>query len=218
MITHRGSLLLSGLVSGLAIFVMLAVVAPFLAAQEEDGISPEELFASAKAAYGEKKYGTAVADLNLLVSLINKIRVEVVQAALPAAPEGWTAENPSSDNAGMLAAFGGGFSVSRRYKKEGTDGRVDLMVMADSPLVSMFSAMLKNPMLLQAQGATMIKIGKHRAILEYEEDNHSGEIKFLINANTALITVKGKQVEKSVLVGTFAKTIDIAALEKAIQD
>ena len=133
MITPRGSLLLSGLVSGLGFVVLLAVVAPLLVAQEEDGITPEELFVSAKAAYGEKKYGTAVADLNLLVSLINKIRVDVVQAALPAAPSGWTAKNPSSDNVGMLAAFGGGFSVSRRYKKEGTDSQVTLVVMADSP-------------------------------------------------------------------------------------
>ena len=82
----------------------------------------------------------------------------------------------------------------------------------------MFSAMLKNPMLLQAQGATMIKLGNQRAILEYEEDNNSGEVKFLINANTAIVTVKGKQIEKSVLVGSFAKAIDIAGLEKAIQD
>ncbi|MCZ6690941.1 MAG: hypothetical protein O7H41_15230 [Planctomycetota bacterium] len=218
MITHRGSLLFSGLVSGLAFVVLLAVVAPLLVAQEEEGITPEELFATAKAAYGEKKYGTAVSELNLLVSLINKIRVDVVQAALPAAPAGWTAKNPSSDNVGMLAAFGGGFSVSRRYKKEGTDSQVTLVVMADSPLVSMFSAMLKNPMLLQAQGATLIKLGNQRAILEYEEDNNSGEVKFLINANTAVVTVKGKQIEKSVLLGSFAKAIDIAALEKAIQD
>jgi hypothetical protein len=199
----------------LSLIALPILAAGFAAVLTAQDIDPNELFKTAKSALDEKKYGKALAELNLLVGEISKLRAEQLKQVLPAAPAGWTAEDATGE-ASPIA--GVGITVKRHYQA-GEEKTVDLEMLCDSPMVGMLAPMLSNPALLRGQEGTSVVTlkGGRRAILEYHKDSKSGNLKILLNANTTLLTLTGNQVERADLLDAFGKAVDLDAIEKALQ-
>ncbi len=217
-------------VFGFAAAVALGGGARLLLAQEESTeIKPEDLFASAKAAFDEKKYGRALADLHLLVGAVQKLRIEQIKAVLPAAPAGWKAEDPTGESAGGMFVMVG-LTVKREYRKpapggeggdESGDGgpRVSLEVVSDSPMVGMIAPMLSNPAMLQGQeGMSVLNLKGRKALLEWHKESKSGSLKVLLAGNTTLLTLEGREIQKADLSDVFAKALDVEKIEKVLAD
>ena len=183
--------------------------APLLA----EDLDPASLFDSAKTAYGEKKYGKALQDLNLLVKELGRLRMESLKTTLPAAPAGWTAEDVEGDASAMgLAVFGGGISVKRTYRK-GDETQVTVTLTADSPMVAGFAAMFQ----FAPQGQVVTVKGR-RALLEVDKDDKSADLKLLLNGNTSLLQVEGRSVTREDVGTLFANALDLDGMEKALQN
>ncbi len=198
----------------------IAVLAGSLAARAQD-IDPADLFASAKSAYEQKKYGKALQELHLLVGEISKMRLAGLKSALAAAvrPEGWTPGEASGDAMASQLVFGAA-GITVRQEFSNGEKRVDVELVCDSPAVSAVAPLLSNPALVQGQENTSIVTlqGGRRAILEYEPAEKQGNLKVLLNNNTALLTFEGSQVDRKDLLEVFGKKADLDALEKALQN
>lgn len=194
-------------------------LAAILAAAEGEEVKPEALFDSARKAYDAKQYGRALTEVNLLAGALARLRVAQIQAVLPAAPAGWTAEDPTGE-AIPAAILGGGVTVKRVYRKGGDEGAsVDLEVLSDAAAVGMIAPVLANPALFLGQeNVSVITVKGRRAVLEHDKAARSGKLQILLNSNTTLLSLSGSAVERADLVETLAGALDLAALEKILAD
>ena len=196
-----------------------------LLAQDEGELRPEDLFASSKGAYGEKKYGRCLADLNLLVGAVSKLRIEQVKPCLPPAPAGWKTEDASGESIGGGFMMGAGLTVKREYTKPAPEGsedgesRVTAELTVNSPLIAMIAPMMANPTMLQGmEGSSVIKVKGKNALLEFRKGSKNGSLKLLLQDNTTLLTISGDGVQRSDLADVFAKAIDVEKLEKVLAE
>jgi hypothetical protein len=206
---------------GLTLGIALGGASLVLAQEEEqEGMDPKELFASAKESLDGKKYGKTLQDLQLLVGTVQKLRIKQIKGALPNAPQGWAAEDPKGDATGAMF-LGGGITVKRMYYKgeQGASSNVSLELVTDSPMVTALAPMLTNPAFFQGQeGMTMMKVKGKNAIVEWRKGEKNGTLKMLLNNNTTLLTLQGNEVDQKDVTDTFAKNMDLAAIEKVLQE
>ncbi len=165
-------------------------------------------------AYSEKAYTEAVESLEYAKQLILQMTSEELMAFLPEPMEGWQGKQAKSQNMGML---GGTSGVEKEYLKPGSGNdrrkRIVLTIMGDSPILQGMMSMF-NPAIAGASGGKLQKIKRNKAVVKYNTDNRNGEI--IINvAKKYLVTVKGSNVEKEVLM-YYAKGVDYKGL-KAFQ-
>jgi hypothetical protein len=192
--------------AALAVFALS--LAPPGAAEDLD---PDALFESAKAAYGERKYGKALADLRLLVSEVGRRRVDALREFLPGTTAGFTAgEVEATDLSGLGMAVGA--TLRRDYDKAGARASVELTV--DSPMVGAL-AMAMNPMIVQASGHTIVRVKGRQALLEVPKGGGDASITMLLASNTASLKVSGPtKADAEALAGAM----DLDRLEKALQE
>ncbi len=177
-----------------------------------EDLDPATLFDSAKAAYGEKKYGKALQDLNLLVKELGRLRMESLKTTLPGAPAGWTAEDVEGDSSAQgFAFFGGGISVKRTYRK-GDETQVTVTLTADSPMAAAFSGMLQ----FVPQGSQVVTVKGRRAVLKFDKEDKSADLTLVISGNTALLQVEGRGVTREDVGTVFANALDLDGMEKAL--
>ncbi len=160
-----------------------------------------ESIKEAQEAYGDGDLAAAKQALDYASQLIAQKNAERLVEALPAAPEGWSAEDDSSRTQGS-SMFGGGIQASRSYRKG--DDHVDVTIVGDSPMLAQWLPMMNNPQLAGAMGK-MIRIGKQRAI-----QTSSGEITMVVGSRF-LVTVGGSGGDEGKL--ALARAIDLKALE-----
>jgi hypothetical protein len=191
-------------------FVALGLAAGSVAVAED--VDAPSLFASSKAAYDAKKYGRCLADLQALVAQIQRERSALVGKALPAALEGWTAEEV--DTAGETAALnvfvGGGLHLRREYAKD--DVRVTVDLLADSPLVATYGMYLANPAFLPAN-MKLVTIKGRRGV----SDSEGPKTILVLNGNRSVLTVEA-QGATAADVEAYANGVDYDRLEKSLED
>jgi hypothetical protein len=168
---------------------------------------------------GAKAYGTgdlrqALQDLQGAVVEIQQKLDTLYGKLLPEPLAGWTADDIQSQSAGM-AMMGGGSHVSRSYHKTDGDGSVDIEITADSPLLAMMSAMITNPMLMNAQpGTKPYHLGGERGLIKHEANSHDWEISLLL-ANRVLVQVRGSDLASQGPVDAYLKALNLDAVKKA---
>ena len=175
-----------------------------------EDLDPNALFDSAKASYGQKKYGKAMGDLRLLMGEVARRRGDDLKTRLPDAPAGWTAGEAESE---VLAFFSSGIVVRRAYTKEGSNVRLELV--ADSPIAASFASVFA---MAQMTGQPIVKVKGRQAILEHDAQNRNGSVKLVLASNTALLSLEGDGVSKQDLVDGFGNALDLDGLERALQE
>lgn len=168
---------------------------------------------TARKAYEQGELRSAVQTLQFIVAGIQeRINISLLEL-LPQPLEGWQADAPEAQSAGMAAMIAGTNLTRRYYKDDGA--QVDVSIMADSPLMPMMTMMMSSPMLLQTNPATRIyTYGGHRGMIEHEKDSDRWEIKLLV-AGKILVQVNGSGVKDKDSVEAYLKAMDLTAVEKA---
>lgn len=160
--------------AGLLVVTFLAV--PCLA-QKRTAATKEPSFAEAveqaKKAFDSKEYGAAISALQAAIRAAQKLQRVAILAALPQ-PEGFTVEDEAVQDtdglpfAASMAVMG---SVLTRHYRQGDSKRIDVEVMANSPMVPMLTMMIANPALVKADGGEIVEYGKHKALLKPSGDS-----------------------------------------------
>jgi len=199
---------------GLAVAVVLTGSAGLVAQDLDVG----ELLNGVKSAVEAKKYGKALAELNLLVGEVTKLRIESLKKTLEAAvkPSGWTGEEATGEGSGqiMIAA---GITIRKRFTKGEKGMQVELL--SDSPMVGMIAPLLSNPAMLQGrEGVSVVTLkGGRRGVLEYRGDSKSGNLQVLLN-NNAILKFDGDGVDRADILEAFGKGADLDAIERELQN
>ena len=176
---HRKMMCLAGMV-----LMVLSLSFPALADDVTDSIN------EAMDQYKKGQYAAAIGSLNYASQLIGQKKGESLETLLPKPLSGWTADKATSQAAGA-AVFGGGVTASRSYRKD--DKEASVSYITDSPMLQGILMMFSNPMFATADGGKLEKIKGQKAIVNYDEEGKSGEIKMVI-ASRFLVTIEGSNV------------------------
>jgi len=157
--------------------------------------------------YKDGKFSEAVNSLNYATQLIQQKKGSALESVLPGALEGWTAEEATSQAAGA-AMFGGGVTAERRYTKDSSS--VKVQIVTDSPVLQAVMMMMSNPMFATSDGGKMETIGGQKALVKMDTANKSGQVQIVV-ANKFLVTVEGEDVTKDDMTA-YAKAVDYTKL------
>lgn len=168
---------------------------------------------TARTEYESGELRKAVQTLQFAVASIQeKINLELLKL-LPEPLEGWQADEPRAQSAGMAAMIAG-TNLTRRYFR-GDGARVEVSIMADSPLMPMMTMMLANPMMMQANpDARIYNHNGERGMIQHERDSDSWEVSLLL-ASKILVKVDGSGLPDRESVEAYLKAIDLDAVRKA---
>lgn len=160
-------------------------------------------------AYEASNYSEALQAIDYASQLIRQKKGAAVAAILPAAPSGWTAEEPESE-AAAAALMGGIVTAKRRYNKG--DASVTIQLQSDSPLLQTYGMMFSNPALMAGSGAKLETIKGQRVAVTYKAADKNGEIKAVVD-NRYVLEVQGSNLSREELTA-FVAAIDFPKLTK----
>ena len=163
----------------------------------------------AMAYYKENNYVEASNSLDYASQLIRQKRSGKLEAFLPEPLAGWSAEDVKSQAAGP-GYLGGMISAKRKYNKDKSS--VTMEIITDSPTLQSMVMLFSNPAYASADGGTLTKIKRQKAIVKYNQSRKNGEINIVV-AKQYLVSVKGRNVNKNDLVD-YASAIDYKNLKK----
>ena len=172
--------------------VLVAVANPTLADEVTDTLS------SALEAYQDGDIDYALEELDYAKQLLQEMTTQELAGFLPEAPGGWTRELTDNGVTAGLSMMGGGAGAGAEYSN-GVD-TVEITLIADSPMVTMFAGMISNAGML---GMKMHRVGRQKFV---EDDD---ELSGLID-NRILIQAKGAAPEGMI---PLLEDIDFKALE-----
>lgn len=191
----------SAIIIAAAFLCMFVASNPVLADDVTDSIN------EALKHYNKGDFADAVQSLDYAAQLIRQKKGGQLEAFLPNPLPGWKAEEAKSQAMGA-AMFGGGVAAERSYVKG--DGRIDVKILTDSPMMQAMMMMFSNPTMATSDGGKLERINGEKAIVKYSNDTKDGEINMVI-ANRFLITVQGNDVARQDLI-SFAQGIDFKKL------
>jgi len=156
-------------------------------------------------AYQNHDSQTAIAALDAASSLLRQARAEGLKKLLPAVPSGWTADAAES-GAVAAAMLGGGTTASRTYHNGSQ--RVEVQIMADSPMLQGMAALLNSPLAAMG-GMKTVVIGGRR--MSYNESDNSYTT---LVADKVIVKLDGNKDTPEPSLKSFIGAIDFAAIEK----
>lgn len=168
----------------LAALAFTTLLAPLPAAADEI----TDALTAAIAAYEDGDIARAQGEIAFATQRLGALQAVGLGAYLPEAPQGWTRE-VETDASSMAAMFGGGTIARAEYR--GPDGRVEITLMADSPMIMTMGAMFGNPTLMASMGQIERVNGQMFV-------NDNGEITSLIG-NRVLVQASARGAEDAAM-------------------
>ena len=189
----------------------MAMTLSFAAPAGADDITDQ--LDTARTEYDSGNLRKAVQTLQFAVAGIQeKINLDLLKL-LPEPLDGWRADEPQAQSAGMAAMITGTNLTRRYFRDDGAE--VEISIMADSPLMPMMTMMLSNPMMMQTNPD--MRIYNHngqRGMIQHEKDSDRWEISLLV-ANKILVQVNGSGLKDKESVESYLKAIDMDTMTKA---
>lgn len=191
----------------------LLVGAATLSAEDLDAT---KLFDSAKQHHADKHYGRCMADLQLLVGEVGRLRVEAIKGLFPAPPSGFTADEAEGASAGGLALLGAGTQVKRTYRRD--ESSLDATIWADAGIaLQSFQMLLSNPALL-GDGRQVVTVKGRKALLEYDKEAKRGTLTVVLAGTSGMVQLSGAEFAREELVDKLGGAFDYDRIEKALAD
>ncbi len=160
--------------------------------------------------YEEGDIGGAMSELEFARQMLEERLGERFVAVFPEPPEGWRAGEVQRQSGAM---FGGGTFLERSYSDAGGDARIDTQIIAGSPMIQAFAAMMANPAMMASEpGAERVRIGRTNAVLIWDETTRSGELRFLVGG--AMVQLVGSDLADADVLLALAKGFDLPAIEE----
>jgi hypothetical protein len=195
------------LIAAMSMTLAMSLAAPASA----DEITDQLDAASAEYESGELRKAAQTLQF-AIASIQEKINLELLKL-LPEPLEGWRADDPQAQSAGMAAMITGTNLTRRYFRDDGAE--VEIGIMADSPLMPMMTMMLSNPMMMQTNPDNRIyNHAGHRGMIEHAKDGDSWKLSLLV-ANKILVKIDGSGVSDQQSVEDYLKAIDLDAVQKA---
>jgi hypothetical protein len=156
-------------------------------------------------AYQNHDTQTAMAALDAASNLLRQARAEGLKKLLPAVPPGWTADNSESTAVGA-AMLGGGTTASRTYHNGSQ--RVEVQIVADSPMLQGMAALLNSPLAAMGGMKTVVVNGRR---MSYNDSDNSY---MTLVVDKVIVKVDGNKDTPEPTLKSFVGAIDFAAIEK----
>jgi hypothetical protein len=156
-------------------------------------------------AYQNHDTQTAMAALDAASNLLRQGRAEGLKKLLPAVPPGWTADKSESTAVGA-AMLGGGTTASRTYHNGSQ--RVEVQIMADSPMLQGMAALLNSPLAAMGGMKTVVVSGRR---MSYNDSDNSY---MTLVADKVIVKIDGNKDTPEPTLKSFIGAIDFAAIEK----
>lgn len=174
----------------------------------------EQIEAGIKA-YKAGEYKQAITELNFAIAEIQSKVDEAAKQVLPEPLPGWKAEEAEAQSMAMMGM--GGTTISRSYFKEGSGERVEIQIVADSPMIQMFAMMMTNPMMMQSDPST--KVFRHngkRGLMKHEKNSREWEATLLLGNGRIMVQVSGTNLADESPVLAYLDAIDLKKIEKSL--
>jgi len=149
-----------------------------------------DAMAAANAAYGSENYKEASTQLQTALVGVNQKLIDLLIAAMPEPPSGWTAEDPEGlDSSAFGMGFWAGLVVDRTYYSP-SGSSIEFTIAANSPMLATFRMFVSNPMLAQMSGQSGMEkttICGNDAIKEFDD---AADLNILAG-NATMISISG---------------------------
>lgn len=177
-----------------AVALAAALALPAAADPVLDGLD------AAREAYSAGDIAAAMEELGFVQAALQDLHTKSIAEFLPPAPAGWTRE-VTTEIGGIMAMTGGGAGAVGTY----SDGSQEfsISIMADSPLIAAMGAMLSSPLVAQAAGGKLERIGDVKVL------HMDGNLTALLD-NRILVTAEGAPTEVML---PLLEQMDFAGLE-----
>ncbi len=176
-----------------------------------------DAIAQAQSAYTGENYKEASTQLQTALVGVNQKLIDLIVAAMPDPPAGWTADDSEGVDA---TAFGLGFfanlMVERTYYPP-SGSSIDLAVAANSPILATYRMFLSNPMLAamgSGSGMKKVSVCGYDTIQEFEDDSASLQI---LAGNATLISISGDSAADQEHVMTLANATNCKAIVEIVE-
>ena len=172
----------------------------------------------------QKDYKQAQMSLQDAINDLNALIAKQIAESLPAEINGLKASG-EVDNSGAMGLMGGGLHITKNYQHPTrSENQADVVIMANSPLMSMMGMYLNNPAMM-GQGAKSCRVGTTRAVIKTEMTDHyddngtskkirSSELQIPLTQTLITITMRGFASEAEEL--AFASKLDVEKLRTAL--
>jgi hypothetical protein len=151
-----------------------------------------DALAAASTAYDDGNYKEASTQTQTALVGINQKLIELLIAAMPAPPSGWTAEDPEGlDSSAFGMGFWAGLVVDRTYYTP-SGSPIEFTIAANSPMLATLRMFLSNPMLAQMSGQSGMEtttVCGNDAIKEFSDGQADLNI---LAGNATLISISGQ--------------------------
>ncbi len=174
----------------------------------------EQIEAGVKA-YKAGEYKQAITELNFAIAEIQSKVDEAAKQVLPEPLPGWQAEEAEAQSMAMMGM--GGTTISRSYHQEGGEARVEIQIVADSPMIQMFAMMMTNPMMMQSDPDT--KVFRHkgkRGLMKHGKNSREWEATLLLGNGRIMVQVSGSNLDSDAPVLAYLDALDLEKIEKSL--
>jgi hypothetical protein len=187
---------------------LVVAAAPVLVADEIRPPFEVELKAAVMA-YREGDFEKAREHTAKGLAMLDEMKAGTITATLPEPPEGWKAGEITKEE--VPPFLGGGRLMKRTYEEEDGKKKIVLEVIFESGLSKLFSGMMANDAIAEAQGHKVRRLGRERAFIK--ETPKGLEVHVPIEEKLLVkLTGKDGAEEKEVL--DLAREIDRGTLRK----
>ncbi len=189
------------------------IAAPFLIVNPIWADDITDQIQTALTAYEDKDYRTAVDELKFVTAQLEKLKNEQNQTLLPDPLDGWKVEaGDNADSQMAMAMMGGGSSMKATYLRE--KETVEIEVLANSPLLSMMTMMINNPMMMASdKNIKPFRYKKSKGMKK--TDGNTTEIT-LVLAGQIMVKVTGENLKDEAILEQYLDAIDMAKLKEAL--
>ncbi|WP_040613089.1 hypothetical protein [Teichococcus cervicalis] len=171
-----------------------------------------ELIDRARELYRQGDLRRSAEELGFALAAIARQRQAHYARLFPAAPQGWTREEPQDDAGSNVATqmMGGGISIGRDYTQANGEGRISARMLIDSPVAQGMASIASNPTIMPPH-TRRLRIGADNALLRQEPGDGTMELT-LVRGN-AMVQLTSEGVEKSETLVELMKGFDFSRLQ-----
>jgi|GEM_PF-2830188 len=164
-------------------------------------------------AYQDKDYKSAMEELKFITAQLQKLDATENQKLLPQALEGWKIKQKNNNGGqAMMSMMGGGTSIEATYIKK--QERIEIQVLANSPMLAMMSMAISNPALMASDPNTSPYRYKRNKGMKKKERNKT-EITLLI-AGQIMIKLTGTNLKDDAILEHYLDGINIKELKNQL--
>ncbi|MDQ7084546.1 MAG: hypothetical protein Q9M36_06285 [Sulfurovum sp.] len=164
-------------------------------------------------AYKDKDYKGAMDELKFTIAQMQKLDDAENQKLLPSALDGWSMTiGDNGTQAAMSMLGGGGTSIEANYSKDNES--INIQILANSPMISMMSMMINNPMIAQSDPSTEAYRYKRIKGIK-KKDGSTTEITLLI-VGQIILKLSGTNLKDDAVLEQYLDVIDIKKLKSSL--